>query len=190
MTGLPYELLDPPPLQRIHSSLVVCRHRGLSGPPSPLCSPGSHVHMGAQRDNGPPPVIRFDIAEPIPKERPRVAPAVWKESGAELVQVRKARGYTPKSTKVFEEKVAWESRAAIRRCLGTAKPLEGRVAVTITFSMEDQRGDIDNYAKAILDGMNKIIYLDDKQVKELHCYINDSGAPKASVMVTTCQDEG
>lgn len=30
------------------------------------------------------------------------------------------------------------------------------------------RGDADNYAKSILDGLNKIAYLDDKQVHTLH----------------------
>lgn len=29
------------------------------------------------------------------------------------------------------------------------------------------RGDVDNYAKSILDGLNNVAYVDDKQVREL-----------------------
>ncbi len=145
--------------------------------------------MGAPRSDGQPPVVRFDITGPIvPKGRPRVAAAIWKESGAELVQTRKAHAYTPKSTKAFEERVAWEARAAMRKCLGSAKLLEGDIVVTIAFAMGEQKGDIDNYAKAILDGMNKVVYEDDAQVKELHCYIHKSdGESLARVVVSLCQ---
>lgn len=144
--------------------------------------------MGAERDSGAPPLVTFDVAGPTPKERPRVTAAIWKESGAELVQTRKSHAYTPRSTKVFEEKVAWEARAAMRKCLGTAKPLEGGICVTIGFNLVDQRGDIDNYVKAILDGMNKVVYNDDRQVTELHVYINPTdGDSLARVVVTTRQ---
>lgn len=86
---------------------------------------------------------------------------------------RSGRAYTPEATLEFERKV----REAY------AGPLfEGPVSVTIILEKEsfeirisgyDQdapsklRGDIDNYAKAVLDGLNKTAFDDDKYVREL-----------------------
>lgn len=88
-------------------------------------------------------------ADAISKGRPRVT----------------SRGtFTPKRTREFE-KLVRASAAAVR-------PLEwkidGRYRVEICIMPKTRRrADIDNQAKAILDGLNGVFYRDDYQVDQL-----------------------
>lgn len=68
--------------------------------------------------------------------------------------------YTPTNTKTWEELVAW----TFAKAHGTPK-LEGPVRVTMWF--HQRLGDIDNLAKAILDGLNGVAYKDDSQVVDI-----------------------
>ncbi|ADQ41562.1 endodeoxyribonuclease RusA [Caldicellulosiruptor acetigenus I77R1B] len=86
------------------------------------------------------------VARPVPKARPRL--------GAN------GRMYTPKETKEFEELVGWCTRSVVK------KPVEKPVKVNIDVFTKS-RADIDNIAKAILDGLNGVAFLDDRQVVEL-----------------------
>ena len=91
--------------------------------------------------------------------------------------------YTDQKTKTYEATIkAWAQRA-----MGSGSPLEGPVAVDLyircsvpsSFSKRRReaclkneelpitRPDIDNVGKNFLDGMNGIIYKDDKQVVRL-----------------------
>lgn len=95
---------------------------------------------------------------PISKGRPRLG--------------RRGRVYTPATTLDFEKKVA----EAWIKSKGTI--FEGPVSVTIELSVtgfmvrvnsiatpaSPLRGDVDNYAKSILDGLNGVAFKDDKQV--------------------------
>jgi len=94
---------------------------------------------------------------------------------------RQGRAYTPVKTAEYEQRIksaAWASM--LKQGL---KPTDRRVSITITAFMEipksysskktlqcqlgiiiPPRPDLDNIIKAVLDGANKIIYLDDKQV--------------------------
>lgn len=61
--------------------------------------------------------------------------------------------------------------------MGRRKPSDKPVMVNLTFVLPPlkrdcppfatARGDLDNYAKAALDGLNGVVYADDKQVVEL-----------------------
>jgi crossover junction endodeoxyribonuclease RusA len=65
----------------------------------------------------------------------------------------------------YKDLVGWNAKAKIKA------PITGEVAVTIYFYFRPgPTGDIDNYAKSILDGCNKIAWQDDRQVVELHAY--------------------
>lgn len=87
---------------------------------------------------------------PVPKGRPRLG----------------TRVFTPDRTREFEERVAWYCRAARVR-------LRDRV-VEVTIELHTRtplRGDIDNYAKAVLDGLQKgEAIADDRQVASLRCW--------------------
>ena len=94
---------------------------------------------------------------PVPKARPRVA---------------RGHEYTPKRTKEYEEIV----RIAYKNSGGTK--LEGAVFMRIgavykapkkslLYHNRTKKPDLDNIAKAILDGLNGIAYEDDAQVSVL-----------------------
>lgn len=99
-------------------------------------------------------MIRITVpGRPVPKGRPRLG-----------VRGRKAFVYTPERTKAYEEAVGWHARAAVQGC----DALECPVAVCIDLYLHGKRRiDVDNCAKSILDGMNKIVYADDNQVVDL-----------------------
>ena len=113
------------------------------------------------------------VGEGVPKQRPRFT--------------RTGRTYTPAKTRQFESLVAQCARFAMSR-LG-AHPIEGRpVAVSLLFYYEPpaswpkrrkrevlEKGavpkytkpDTDNLEKAVLDGMNGIVYKDDGLISTL-----------------------
>lgn len=86
---------------------------------------------------------------------------------------RRGRVFTPAKTLEFEAKVAKAWRF---------KPIEGDVSVGIILGKEtftvwvDEyqgdtttklRGDIDNYVKSILDGLNGVAFTDDKFIRSI-----------------------
>lgn len=106
--------------------------------------------------------------DPVGKQRPRFA---------------RGRTYTPKKTVAYEAEIADKAMVA----MGPCTPLETPVAVyiyinhAIPASYSKKRradclagverpkvNDIDNVCKCVLDAMNNIVYLDDKQVVSLH----------------------
>lgn len=102
------------------------------------------------------------LGRPVPKGRPRLG--------------RRGRVFTPEKTLDAESRIrgAW---------LGAEGPIfEGPVCVDVTFSevetvitvTEDTetessklRGDIDNYVKTVMDGLNNAAWNDDKQVHSI-----------------------
>lgn len=92
--------------------------------------------------------VRFTVyGEPKSKQRPRVT----------------ARGtYTPEETREAEHKVraAWQKTQA--------EPFTYQVVASIDFfNGNRRRRDLDNMAKLVLDGLNKVAYADDHQIVAL-----------------------
>ena len=110
---------------------------------------------------------------PVPKGRPRFA------RRGKFVST-----YSPKTTVDYETKVS----EAAKQAMGVTEPLETPLAAYIYITLPipasyskkrtaaclageerpTKRSDIDNYCKAIFDGMNGIVYVDDSQVVSLH----------------------
>ena len=110
---------------------------------------------------------------PVPKGRPRFA------RRGKFVST-----YSPKTTVDYETKVAEAAQLA----MGSSEPLETPVGAYIYITLPipasyskkrtqaclsgDERptkkSDIDNYCKAVFDGMNGIVFLDDSQIVSLH----------------------
>ena len=127
--------------------------------------------------------------EPVGKGRPRFA-----RRGAFT------HAYTPEKTKTYEDEIRMMARAA----MGSSEPLDTPVTVAIyirvgipaSFSKQKRKDalegilkptkkpDIDNIAKCFLDGMNDIVYFDDKQVVNLHITKVYAETPAVEVMVT------
>ena len=110
---------------------------------------------------------------PVPKGRPRFA------RRGKFVST-----YSPKTTVDYESKVSEAAKLA----MGSSKPLETPVAAYIYITLPipasyskkrsqaclsgqehpTKKSDIDNFCKAVFDGMNGIVFADDSQVVALH----------------------
>ena len=134
-------------------------------------------------------MVMFTVyGEPIGKGRPRFA------RRGNFVST-----YSPQKTKTYEDEIRMMAKAA----MGSSEPLDTPVTVAIyiragipaSFSKQKRKDalegilkptkkpDIDNIAKCFLDGMNDIVYLDDKQVVNLHVTQLYAETPAVEVMV-------
>lgn len=116
-------------------------------------------------------LIRFTIhGQPEPKGRPRLG--------------KGGRTYTPKKTRQYERLVKKASLIAID------KPFNKPVFVHIHFyrntkGVKGRRPDVDNLAKSVLDGMEKIAYANDSIVHKLFVEIDYvTSKPRAEVTIT------
>ena len=113
------------------------------------------------------------LGTPVPKGRPRFA------RRGKFVST-----YSPKTTVDYESKVSESAKIA----MGASEPLETPVGAYIYITLPvpasyskkrteaclsgqerpTKKSDIDNYCKAIFDGMNGIVFVDDSLVVSLH----------------------
>ena len=134
-------------------------------------------------------IMYIVYGEPVGKGRPRFA------KRGNFVST-----YTPQKTKTYEDEIRVMARAA----MGASEPLDTPVTVAIyirvgipaSYSKQKRKDalagtikptkkpDLDNIAKAFLDAMNEIVYLDDKQVVGLHVTKVYAETPAVEVMVT------
>ena len=71
------------------------------------------------------------------------------------------QAYTPARIKAWQDTVGWAAREA----MAGQEPFEGSLYAELTFIRGDKRRvDLDNLSKAVLDGCNKIVWVDDQQV--------------------------
>ncbi len=77
--------------------------------------------------------------------------------------VGKYRGYAKPRAKAWQETVAWTARIVWHD-----KPLGTPLSVDLEFYVQRDVADLDNLCKAVLDGLQGIIFKNDRQVKELH----------------------
>ena len=111
--------------------------------------------------------IEFEVpGKPVPKGRPRFAGRAGC-NGAPIV-------YTPKNTVDFERKVARAAEAVMTS--HHYDPTEDAVAIRVDFFFRRPKSvppsrkwptvkpDLDNLLKAVVDGMNGIVYADDKLI--------------------------
>ena len=94
--------------------------------------------------------------------------------------------YKSKRGKIFENLACGELKKQFR-----CKPLTNSLKVSIRLYFKDKRKrDIDNYNKAILDSMTKIIYEDDSQIEELNVKkLVGCGFDKAEIEVEELENE-
>lgn len=114
-------------------------------------------------------VVFFVDGYPVPKQRAR--------SG------RNGRHYTPERTRAWEQRVRLRARAASRgRWSEYAGPVKLEIEVGST------RGDLDNHAKSVSDACNDVLWVDDRQIDELHVKRLRDGTEGVHVRVTQLEN--
>lgn len=105
---------------------------------------------------------------PVSKARPRV-----------VLRRGRVRTFTPATTRSYERTVALLAQAA------GARPTKSPVRVHLRIYLPNaRRVDIDNLAKAILDGLNGVAFADDSQVCDLRVEKDiDRAHPRAWVRI-------
>ena len=134
-------------------------------------------------------MVHFEIEiTPVAKGRPRYA------RRGNFVQT-----YTPTKTREYEDVIRENAKMA----MGMSDPLETPLNVLLMFGMpipsstpkkalegyldgsvkHIKKPDLDNLAKAVLDAMNGVVYLDDNQICMLTIEKNYDTVPKISISV-------
>lgn len=96
-------------------------------------------------------LVSFDAPIAQPKERHR------KGAGGRM--------YTPEKTVAAEEAIGWAFKNAAR---GHRVDKESRFGLVIAVAGANAAADVDNLAKVVMDGLQGVLYRNDKQVDELH----------------------
>ncbi len=119
-------------------------------------------------------MIEFTVpGRPVPKRRPRST-----TSGGKVLV------YTPRETAAYEKAVG---HVALNACQG--RSITTDIAVGIKLYFKDRKfGDVDNYSKSILDGMQGIVFENDKQVSVLSVSRHRSENERAEVKVWEASD--
>lgn len=137
--------------------------------------------------------ISFTVdGTPVAKARPR---ATTINGGARL--------YTPAKTRDYEQQVAQAARGAMCKAppmdCGLAVTLDIRLPVPASWTkarkadalagrmLPTARPDTDNYAKAVLDGCNEVVWVDDAQVVRLTAQKRYAAEPGVDVRVTAVE---
>lgn len=128
-----------------------------------------------------PTVLKFVVpGEPVPKGRARFR-IVTSRGGKPFGQE-----YTPAETRAYEERVKLLAQVAVNQA-GWSWDDEDRFAVLIRVFRThwEKGGDIDNYGKAALDGMNGTVFPDDRYVRGFACSLMDPDptSPRVEVEV-------
>lgn len=114
-------------------------------------------------------VSKFTVkGEPVSKARPRIG---------------KGGAYTPAKSVAAEQAMGWAFRAATKGHVDDGSTTYG---VRVEFHCAtNQRRDVDNMLKTVLDGLNGIAFKDDSQVVEVACrkFLPPTDTPRTEVMV-------
>ena len=75
--------------------------------------------------------------------------------------------YQPQLVKDYKEYVGWIMRS------NGIEPTDEKVMLRIDIYPENDKRDIDNFLKVLMDGMEKHVYKNDRQVRKLHVELYD-----------------
>lgn len=128
----------------------------------------------------------------IQRDTGKIRKAKWPQPFDEERKKPGVHMYVPADVKAFMEEVGWAAKA------GGVKPIKGPVGVHITVYLylepggsEEGLGDTDNFAKTIFDGMKKVAYEDDYQIRHHSVdkdYVGSPAEERAVVQVGTMKE--
>lgn len=112
--------------------------------------------------------VRIRIpGRPVPKERPR--------------RGKGGRWYTPRRTAQYEQLIGHMARALTA---GRDWPTDGSYQVDVTVRHSSKRPpDLDNILKTVLDGLQGVLYEDDRQVARVTCARKPGSSDLVSITV-------
>lgn len=143
-------------------------------PKKPKRRAGTIIKLGTQRV-APDTVLRYVFnVKPLPKVRPKAS-----MRNGKLVMM------TDRNYADYEAGI--KSSTAIQHAQYSGMPYTGDLTVACTHYLPNRvHGDIDNLAKAILDGMQDVAFVNDKQVKRLliELRFDDPEHPRTEVLIT------
>jgi len=123
------------------------------------------------------PSLRFTIpGPPVPCARARIV--VSRSHGR-----TRAHAFTPEKTASYEAHVRTLARVAVYQTQGWRTDW-GAYSVTLRFYRAERRGDWDNLAKSVTDGLNGVAYHDDARI--VHALVEvheDPAQPRAEVVI-------
>ncbi len=101
---------------------------------------------------------------------------IWVDGEPRAKQSFKYAGshsFTPARITAWQADVGWAAQQEIRRQKlwgrGPVFSKEVELAVKMEFHLKDRRRiDLDNLSKSVLDGLNRIVFADDRQIIDLH----------------------
>lgn len=135
--------------------------------------------------------INFTVpGDPVPKGRPKFT----------TVNGR-AKAYTPKKTKHYEEVITVFAKMAMRGAAPLAGPVSVKIGIFLAIPaswskkkkemalvgdvLPTKKPDADNVTKACFDGMNGIVFIDDAQIVESFQKKAYSLEPRVEIQVLT-----
>lgn len=103
--------------------------------------------------------------------------------------------FTPAKTRVFENHLKWLLRMHYKQ-----SPISGPVDLKIVFALKRPKsqkskypsghvGDLDNYAKAVCDGANEVLWVDDCQIVSLALFKVYADEPSISISFSELSNE-
>src|SRR5262245_43270123 len=108
---------------------------------------------------------------PIAKQRPRLG------KGGHI--------YTPAKTKAFETALAWAAKVEMRN----APMLEGHLCLSLIATLPSiARVDVDNLAKAALDGLQGVVFRNDAQIVRASIEKRQGESPGLDIEVAHLRD--
>ena len=110
--------------------------------------------------------------DPLPAGRPRI-------SGRRCYQSARDKNY--------REQVKWAARLAMKSSAPMTGAIKAEVKLYRQYRPTSKRfGDVDNFLKAIFDGLNKIVVVDDAQI--VSCTVTkhtDRDRPRAEIVIAS-----
>ena len=114
--------------------------------------------------------------EPIPAARPRFGCG---------------HAYQPKRNAEYRQRIQTAARLAMTGSAPMTGAIEANVKLFRRFKPTARNyGDVDNHAKALFDGMNSVVYVDDRQI--VRCLVEkfqDKVNPRAEVTIKKITDD-
>lgn len=135
----------------------------------------------------------FLDGRPVAKERPRLTIS-WEKLRAAVLNrdfdAAKAAFAikTPKKTILYEKRIA----SITKEAMGSLSVTDIDIAMRIHFTLSKRPGgrpDLDNLVKAVLDGMNAVFWVDDRQVKKIEATLEFSNEwPEGVIVMATARE--